>query len=129
MPYGFHNFMFGWIDTEDKSFPPTIDINFVAPLFALVESISPVSAVGVFTEAINKRLNTTNLTVAELGVEAYKQNKTWPELYAIVEQDGWWYPDGYSYVCSSFVVAMWKAGGLFEGLDINAVEFTPRDLY
>lgn len=47
----------------------------------------------------------------------------------MVEEDGWWYPDGYSYVCSSFVIGMWKAAGLFDGFEVNAVEFTPRDVY
>jgi len=32
-------------------------------------------------------------------------------------------------VCSSYVIALWRAGGLFSGLTIQATEFTPRDLY
>jgi hypothetical protein len=34
-----------------------------------------------------------------------------------------------SYVCSSFVVAVLKAGGVFSDFEINATELTPRDLY
>ena len=45
------------------------------------------------------------------------------------ELDGWEYSVGESYVCSGFVAALWKAGGLFEGLEINANEFGPRDVY
>ena len=52
---------------------------------------------------------------------------------AIVEQDGWKYTgqyhDGLSYVCSTYVTALWKAAGLFEGLDINAAEWSPKDVY
>ena len=51
---------------------------------------------------------------------------------AIVEEDGWQYDgqyhDGNAMVCSSFVVALWKAAGLFD-VPINAVEFTPKDAY
>lgn len=45
------------------------------------------------------------------------------------ELDEWTYSDGKSLVCSSFVVGFLKAGGLFGDLEINATEFTPRDLY
>ena len=27
------------------------------------------------------------------------------------------------------MAALWKEGGLFKGLEINAVEFTPKDVY
>lgn len=37
---------------------------------------------------------------------------TMGDLMAIVERDGWEYSDGESYVCSSFVAAVYKAGGL-----------------
>lgn len=52
---------------------------------------------------------------------------------AMPEQDGWEYtglePDGRSYVCSAFSTALWKEGGLFNDLDINATEFVPIDMY
>jgi hypothetical protein len=32
-------------------------------------------------------------------------------------------------VCSSFVIGVYKAGGLFDDLEINATEFTPKDVY
>jgi hypothetical protein len=48
---------------------------------------------------------------------------------AVVEKEGWEYSDGKSYVCSCFVAGMWKAAGLFEGMEIEATEFTPRDVY
>ena len=45
-------------------------------------------------------------------------NMTFGELMAIPERDEWIYSDGYSMVCSCFVVAMYKAGGLFQGMDV-----------
>jgi len=48
---------------------------------------------------------------------------------SIVEVDGWEYSDGVSMVCSAYVAAMYKAAGLFDDMEINAVEFTPRDVY
>ena len=55
------------------------------------------------------------------------------DVMAIVEQDGWIYDgeeprDGRSYVCSSFVAAVWKASGLLD-YDFNATELGPGDVY
>jgi len=55
------------------------------------------------------------------------------DVAAIVEEDGWeysgYYHDGESYTCSCFIAALWKAAGLFGDLEINAVEWTPKDIY
>jgi len=128
-PYGYHNFLFGWLDTPDHSYPPLLAPQFLAPAFGIVEKISPYAAQSVYGDGLNKRLGTVNLTVEEIAIEAAKRNLTMQDLYAIVEVDGWVYPDGVSYVCSSFVVAMHKAGGLYGDVYVNAVEFTPKDLY
>jgi hypothetical protein len=128
-PYGYHNFIFGWIDTVNTSYPPLLAPELVAPVFSAIEYFSPEATQEVFSLGINKRMNTTNLTVTELAQVIYEANLTFPEVYAIPEQDSWIYPDGYSLVCSSFVVGLWKAGGLFDGLTIQATEFTPKDLY
>jgi len=41
-----------------------------------------------------------------------RKNMTFGDLMAIPEVDGWQYSDGESYVCSSFVAALYRAGGL-----------------
>ena len=50
------------------------------------------------------------------------------------ERDGWIYEgilprDGEAYVCSAYMVAVFKAAGLFGDFEVHATEFTPRDLY
>lgn len=57
-----------------------------------------------------------------------KKNMTFGELMAVVERDEWFYSDGPSLVCSSFVAAMYKAGGLIFD-SIQATEMTPKDVY
>jgi len=37
--------------------------------------------------------------------------------------------DGWSYVCSAYVAALYKAAGLFDGHEVEATEFTPKDVY
>lgn len=58
---------------------------------------------------------------------------TVPEAMALPEKDGWLYTglenDGRSYVCSAYVTAVYKAAGIFGDLDVQATEFTPRDIY
>lgn len=39
------------------------------------------------------------------------------DLMAIPEIDGWVYNDGESYVCSSFVAAVYRAGGLLVDIE------------
>ncbi len=51
------------------------------------------------------------------------------QVMAIPEVDGWVYSDGVSYVCSSYVAALYKAAGLFGDMEIEGTEFTPRDVY
>lgn len=71
--------------------------------------------------------------MSELVQEANKQNMTIHDAMAMPEKDdmiyeGRWH-DGISRVCSAFVTSIWKAGGLFDGLEINASEWGPRDVY
>jgi len=63
------------------------------------------------------------------AIEIEKQGKRLDDLYAEVEQEGWVYSDGLSYVCSTFVTALWKRAGVFGDLELNATEFTPKDNY
>jgi len=56
------------------------------------------------------------------------------DVMAIPEIDGWKYygegaRDGESMVCSVLVTALYKAGGLYDDLEINATEFQPLDAY
>ena len=72
------------------------------------------------------RLGTKNLKLADIAVEIAKRNTTLADLMAQKEVDGWYYSDGYSYVCSSFVIAVYKAGGLLK--DVEGTEMTPKDV-
>jgi len=129
MPYGYHNFVFGWIDTVQDNFPPILDPQVFTIGFSLVEEIMPSAIASVYGEAMNKRLGTSGLTIAELQVVAMQQGTTLLEVQTIPEIDGWWYSDGYSYVCSSFVLAMYKQAGILDGFTLQGTEFTPKDVY
>lgn len=58
---------------------------------------------------------------------------TLQQLMAVPEKDGWVYEgieprDGESYVCSAYVTALLREGGIFDDIEINATEFMPNDL-
>uniref|UniRef100_A0A7S3JJD4 Uncharacterized protein n=1 Tax=Euplotes harpa TaxID=151035 RepID=A0A7S3JJD4_9SPIT len=129
MPYGYHNFLFSWIDTVEDNYPPALPKDFIAIAFEMFGELMPSVIETFFLQAMNHRLGTQGLDFHQVVTEAAKRNTTMLQLMAEPELDGWWYSDGYSYVCSCFVVGVYKAAGLFGDMEINAVEFTPKDVY
>ena len=103
-------------------------------MFSIVEKIAPTTAYNFFTEALNKRLGVDGKNIGEIAQIAAGKQMSVSDVMAMVEQDGWIYTgeeprDGLSMVCSSFVTAVWKAGGIFGDLELNATEFGPGDVY
>ena len=127
--YGYHNFLFSFIDTKDSNLPWILEHQHFEFIFTVLEKISEPLATKMLGEGVNMRLGTKGLSLVQASAEAARRGMTFEELLAIPEQDGWEYSDGKNYVCSCFVVAFWKAGGLFGDLEINATEFTPKDVY
>jgi len=129
VPYGYHNFLFGWIDTPEENFPPLLPQEFLPILMSVLDGFAPAAAESLYFEAMNKRLGVSGKTDEQLATLAANQKLTMDQVVAKVEQDGWVYSDGVSMVCSAYVAAMYKAAGLFDDMEIQATEFTPRDVY
>jgi len=139
LPYGFHNFLYGWVDTPDGDWPPLLPQSFAPVLFSMVEHFAPKIAFNFFTQALNKRMgimdeSQTPMNITEIAVAAAAQNMRIEDVMAMPEIDGWEYygegaRDGESMVCSVLVTALYKAGGLYDDLEINATEFHPLDAY
>ena len=134
LPYGYHNFLYGWIDTPRDNLPPLLPNEFMPILFSIVEMVAPNVAKNFFTEALNFRLGTKDLDIAGVAAAAAGKGMSVQELMAEVEQDGWEYTgieprDGRSWVCSAYVAAVYKAAGLFGDMEVNATEFGPADVY
>jgi hypothetical protein len=131
LPYGYHNFLYGWIDTPYDNWPPLLPRGFVPIVFSVLEKVVPSTVDIFFSQAINKRLGTKGLLISEQAALAAKSNKSIEDVMAEIEVEGWEYEglenDGRSYVCSAFVAAVWQAGGLLT--NINGPEFSPKDVY
>lgn len=122
--YGYHNFLFSFIDTVDSNLPFSQSHEHFEFLFSILEKIYAPLAQKMLGEAANLRVGKRGLTIPQVTAEAARQGKTFEQLLAEPEIDGWEYSDGMNYVCSCFVAAFYKAGGLFNSLDIQSNEFT-----
>jgi len=135
MPYGYHNFLFGWIDTPEDNWPPLLPAYFAPILFSIVGKVAPATMDIFFYQAMNHRLGTVGLQMEDLTATAAEQGMSIDEVMAMPEQDGWIYSGiqgnktYLSYVCSAYVAAVYKAAGMFDDMVINGVEFTPKDVY
>lgn len=134
LPYGYHNFLFGWIDTPTDNWPPILAQHMIPILFSVLEKVMPSQVDIFFSQAMNKRLGTTGLKIPEQAAYAASKNMTMEDVMAMPELDGWIYTgekprDGRSWVCSAYVAALWKAAGLFDPYHINSTEFSPKDVY
>jgi len=61
-----------------------------------------------------------------------KKKWTFEYIQAIPEKTDWNYSsgiDGENWVCSALVLGIMKEAGIFDNLDFNPKEFTPRDMY
>jgi hypothetical protein len=129
MPYGYRNFLFGWIDTPDRNFPSVLDINFAFLAFRLLEKIAHPLTDQLLKEGLNWRVGGKDLDLWQIEEAALAQGMSLNDLVAIVEPEGIKYSDGYSYVCSSYVMAFYLRTGMLGDVKGNAPEFTPRDVY
>ena len=129
LDYGYRNFLFGWIDTPDKNMPFVIEHDHFELILTLLEKVSRSVSDMIVGEAVNMRLKTKGLSLPQVIAEAARRGMTFNELLAVKEEDDWVYSNGPNLVCSAFVVAFYKAGGVFDGLDVQATEFGPKDIY
>jgi len=141
LPYGFHNLFTGWIDTAEDNYPPPLSshlVQLLAPFaeWLLQKEIEAGETYDFIAQGLNKRLNTTGLSIGEAYMTAAKKQISFTELINLPEQDTWIFTDnngvqGRSMVCDAFVTEMWKAGGIFGDItnEIQATEFTNLDAY
>jgi len=142
LPYGFHNLFTGWVDTPEDNYPPPLTSNLVqllAPFaeWLLQKEIAVGQSYDFLKQGLNYRLGTNGLNIGQAFMESYKRNIPFAELVNIPEEDNWIFTNsagmraGPSMVCDTFVMEMWKAGGIFGSLtnSIQGSEFTNWDCY
>jgi hypothetical protein len=130
-PYGYHNMIFSWIDTEKDNYPNPMDAHLVASFITMWERIQPDYVANMWNEALNKRLGTDGLDLPEILGECAQRGITFGQLLTVPEDDTWVYSDGPSVTCNVLVLEMYKRAGIFGELTdrIMATEFQVRDTY
>jgi hypothetical protein len=139
LPYGYNNFLFGWMDTQEDNYPclppkfeTCLSSQLVQVFAGMIDKIDPLLANKFYNQALNKRINNNLKKTAE--ITQYAQDElglTFGELFSIPEQDSWVYDQGKSMVCDVFVCSVWKASGIFGDMTdkFQCTELTPRDVY
>jgi hypothetical protein len=89
LPYGYHNFLYGWIDTPYDNIPPLLPDEFSPILFSLAAKVIPDAVKIFYTEALNKRLGTVGLDIEEIAALAAERDMEIQDVMAMPEQDGW----------------------------------------
>jgi hypothetical protein len=147
--YGFHNFIFGWIDTAQLNYPclpPDFDRCLVwehfEQFFFGLDEILP-SLVNKFVgEALNHRAKTQGLNFANVLYQGYlNTGLDSADLMAVVEQDQWTYSitrkgvngtfQGPSMVCSTLGCNILRAAGVFQEIDgeLQCAEIDVWDMF
>merc|ERR1712100_62572 len=130
-PYGIHNFIFTFVDTEFDNFPSPVTprlLELVAGAFAREENET---IYNFLIMGLNHRLNTNCNSIDCIFSKIDELNITLVSAMAIPEQDEWRYGGNVSLVCDTFVCSVYKAAGLFGSIadSIQCTEFTPKDVY
>lgn len=113
--YGYNNFVFGWLDTPEANYPFNISSELMTLVMVLMDRLDHPIAHSTFLQALNNRLGTKGLRMQEIINQCISKNITLGQLLSLVELDSYKYEtsSGVSLVCSSFVIAVYKAAGLF----------------
>ena len=64
LPYGYHNFLFGAVDTANDNWTPLIPREFLPIVFKIVEDIDPKLSTKLWTEAMNIRMGVKDYDIS-----------------------------------------------------------------
>jgi len=62
VPYGYHNFLFGWVDTPEQNWPPLLPSELIPVLMDVFSRLAPAAADSFYLQAMNKHINTVGLS-------------------------------------------------------------------
>jgi hypothetical protein len=87
MPYGYANFLYGWIDTAEDNWPPLLPVHFVPTIFSLLQKIAPATVNEFYTQALNAHLGTSGLDIQGIIEAASQQNLGIDDVMGMTEVD------------------------------------------
>jgi len=131
LPYGYENFIYGWIDTLNGNYPPPYTSEDIPVILVLGHYLLPTEMDLVFAKGLNKRLGTSGLSVIDILDYCVAKNLSIGELVTYPEMDDYVYsdPTGPRMVCDVFVMQLYRQAGVFGDIEFQATELTPKDSY
>jgi hypothetical protein len=135
LPYGFHNFIFGWIDTANSNFPLPLTLPLAEVLAPIFDKVSRNFSKSFITEGLSIRLGLSlNSTIDQINAYTLAHNMSYADVVPMPEQDNWVYSDGRSIVCDVLWLLTNRAAGALPAVALNAssislTEFHPGDAY
>ena len=76
LPYGYHNYLFGWIDTPEDNFPSTLSSNFLEIMLSQIDKKYPEIGFKMWNQALAKRLDLdSNINRTTIEIYEYAQSK------------------------------------------------------
>lgn len=127
-PYGYQVFAFGDIDSPENNFPKPFTPDIYELLVILGNKYMHDFITLTASNPLEKRMNVWYDDAVLYILEAERQGKTLYEVSLIPESDEWLYDNMSLHVCSTFVAAVLKNAGVFDGYTFNANELSPFDL-
>jgi len=86
LPYGYHNFLFGWMDTQRDNLPPALSNELLPVVMQMVSEIKPKVIDTFFIQALNKRIGNPGCTdLACVATVAAGLNMSIQDVIAIPE--------------------------------------------
>jgi hypothetical protein len=139
MPYGWHNFIYTFIDTMFDNLPRPTSPDLIEQLFGLYEPMAPLDSKSSLNSMVimglNHRLGSSCDTMQCIYDIIDPQNIPLFQVAIMPEQDQWMYPGNgcpyaecYSMVCDVFVTEMYQNAGL-NLPTFQATEQSPKDTY
>ena len=148
--YGFYNFFFGWVDTEEDNYPcmpwafeRCLSYDIVEYFILILDDIVPEVSNLLFGQALNHRAQTGNLhlpiiqTLFQAGTGPLQMPSR--KLMTVPESDQWLYNSTKhgvpgrvmlpSQVCSSFACSTLRAAGVFDASINGNITCTEIDVW
>mmetsp|Transcript_3006 Transcript_3006/g.3921 ORF Transcript_3006/g.3921 Transcript_3006/m.3921 type:complete len:407 (+) Transcript_3006:260-1480(+) len=70
LPYGYHNFIYGWIDTPRDNMPRALPAELLPVAFAFLETFDRTLTDKFMSQGLNKRMGTEGLSITEITMLA-----------------------------------------------------------
>jgi len=89
LPYGYHNFLYSWIDTPEQNWPDILPQDLVPVVFSMIEKFDKNLTDLFYTESLNFKLGVKGKNISEIAVLASQRGMNISEVMAMTELDGW----------------------------------------